>query len=86
MTISHEWLAFRCGEGRVWLRIGKWRIFHAVDVRRVSGPVLVLFSDRYASWHLGPFAFRVLRWPGIRRTAANRANLRAERLMSWRKQ
>jgi hypothetical protein len=65
--------------GMVSLAIGLRRIFKVKDVRKSD---IVLFSDRYASWHLGPFALQVWKWP---RSVGTRQ--RADAWMArWRKE
>lgn len=69
--------------GHFWLRFGNWRALWIKDVRRAEH---VLFSDRYAAWHIGPFAIQAFggpwRKPWLRVAAV--ANARADRLMRWR--
>lgn len=65
--------------GTFWVAWGKRRLFRIKDVRKAEH---ILFSDRYVAWHIGPFAFSILRWPK-QLPSATVANQRAERLMSW---
>lgn len=71
--------------GHLWLRIGNYRALWIKDVRRAE---TVLFSDRYASWHIGPIVVQIFGWPKRKPwlLVADVANARAERLMSWQTQ
>jgi hypothetical protein len=56
-------LRFIVRPGMCWVAWGARRIFKIKNMRKAE---TALFSDRYASWHIGPYAVSFFRWPGIR--------------------
>lgn len=67
--------------GLFWFNICGKRVVRIKDVRRAK---IVLFSDRYVAWHIGPFAIQTFFWKPRPHPNAAGANVRAERLMRWR--
>ncbi len=60
------------------IRLGRWQILKIKDIRKAR---MVLFSDRYVSYHIGPFAVRLFHWP--KHLRSNEQATRFE--MRWRK-
>lgn len=71
-----------CRDGLLWIAFGRKRVLRVRDVRR-SGAVV--FSDRYASWHIGPFAVQL--WFSRRPNGSGAVeNARAKRFVDrWAK-